>query len=229
MDNLQIKKQNVNKILNKIISISVIISIAVIAIIIGVNYIKQSDLNLSKIGHNINLILFSTTSSFIINLILMYQITRSMKKDKHIIINPLYAAITTLLLNILFVATASIFFMFSNPKETLIENIANNSIIALTLTFFAIVGLATYQTMKDDYASITQALFIMLNSIMGTILTCQRFDAINHLSESPKYTVASISMGIFSAIYLVMSILSIIVLIFIIVVITFDLDIENTN
>lgn len=228
MEKTQIKKQNINKILNKIIIISVIISIAVIAIMIGVNYIKQSDLNLSKIGHNINLLLFSATSSFILNMILIYQITMSIKKDKHIIINPLYATITTLFLNILFIATTSIFFMFSNPKESLLENIANNSITALSLTFFAIVGLAIYQLTKDYDGPITEALLIVLNTIMGTIMTTQRFGAINHLAESQKFTASNILMTIFSGIYLIMSFLSVIILIVAIISSIFDLDDENT-
>lgn len=165
MQKSQIQKSNINKTINKIIITSIIISLSMIAIMIGINYLNHSNFNLSQIGHNVNWMLFSTISAFILNIILMYQTVKDIKRDKHIIINPGYATIATLFLNILFVATITSMSMFSNTNESLIQNITSNIITAIAITFFAILGLTIYNNLIDVTMSVPEALLIVLSTI----------------------------------------------------------------
>ena len=229
MQKSQIQKSNINKTINKIIITSIIISLSMIAIMIGINYLNHSNFNLSQIGHNVNWMLFSTVSAFILNVILMYQAVKDIKRNKHIIINPGYATIATVFLNILFVATITTMSMFLNQSQSLIENITNNIVTAISITFFAILGLAIFNLETGVDVSVPEALLIVLNTIMGTIMTTQRFEVINHLVKSQKYTASNITITIFSSIYLLMSGIAILLLIAGILIAIFDPDEKNTK
>lgn len=229
MQKSQIQKSNINKTINKVIIASIIICVSMIAIMVGVNYINQSNFNLSKIGHNINLMLFSTISAFILNMILMYQTVKDIKRDKHIIINPAYATIATVFLNILFVATITTMSTFLNQNQSLIENITNNIITAIAITFFTIFGLIIYNNLTVINISIMTLILISINLIMGNIMTYQRFDAINHLADSQKYTASNITMPIFSALYFTASVLVSFIIIVGIFLIMIEANKENTK
>ena len=60
-------------------------------------------------------------------------------------------------------------------------------------------------------------------------MTNQRFEAINHLAESQKYTASNITITIFSGIYWLMSAIAIFLLIAGILIAIFDPDGENTK
>lgn len=229
MQKSQIQKSNINKIINKVIIASIIICVSMIAIMMGVNYINQSNFNSSQIGHNINLMSFSTISAFILNMILMYQTVKDIKRDKHIIINPAYATIATVFLNVLFVATITTMSTFLNQSQSLIENITNSIVIAIAITFFAISGLNIYNNWTVIKISIMTFILIIVNIIMGNIMTYQRFDAITHLAESQQYTVSNITVTICSGIYLTAFLLIIAIIIVGIFGMMIEANTENTK
>ena len=191
MDLSKTKHRNQNNIMTKILAWTTFGSVAIIASIICIKYFSTPDssgmTSMTNTAIRIGLSVLAYIAMPAINIILIYITINCLRKENKLNIEPIYAIITTIFINLLVIVTISASDLVLGTKTAIAELVSNNFITASIITALVFLALnCQFQTENDKPFWIA-----VLNIIAGAIVSIPTI--MNIVSTPPQDRFNSIS------------------------------------
>lgn len=217
MDLSKTKHRNQNNIMTKILAWTTFGSVAIIASIICIKYFSTQNpsgiTSMTNTFVQIGLSVLAYIAMPAINIMLIYSTMSCLRKENKLNIEPIYAIITTIFINLLVIVTLSASDLVLGTKTPIAELVSNNFVTANIITTFAFLGLNIhFETDNNNNKPIWIGLINIITggivsiSIMMNIVStpkAERLDSISSIasiiSSAAAFTIVLMFVILFAS------------------------------